>query len=235
MTQPHVTAIVNLHREGRRCEPSILSAIAALGRATQAGIETELLLVLDRADDATTAIAADLGAEASARLVHVDFGDLGLARNSGVDHARGNYIAFLDGDDLWGDEWLLRAHQMISTVQGRVVLHPELSLVHGAAVRAVKHPDSNDATFDHGRFRLHNSWTALSFASRDLFLDVPFPKNRLHAGFGFEDWSWNAEVLRRGIDHRTVPHTCHVIALADDDSSLKARSRTAVRSEWSRP
>lgn len=230
-----VSAIVNLHREGHSAEPSLRSAVAALDAARDSGLSTQLVLVMDRPDAATSDVADGLSGTHDASTVEVDHGDLGLARNSGVAAAAGEIVAFLDADDLWGDEWLVRAHSLLERADGRVVAHPEINLVHGAAVRLVRHPDSADPTFDPDRFRLHNAWTALSCAPRSLYEAIPFPPNRLEDGFGFEDWSWNAETLRRGIRHQPVPDTVHVITLADDDSSLKARSRTAVRSDWIRP
>lgn len=234
MFLPDVTVIINLHREGKACVPSIRSALAAVRRAGSAGTACEVILVLDRSDQTTLDVAKEFGQPRGIQLLQIDVGDLGLARNAGVQAAAGRYLAFLDGDDLWGDEWLLRAHRA-ATREEHIVWHPQLSLIHGAAVRAVLHPNSDDATFDHDRFSLHNSWTALSFAARDVFLEVPFPVNRLDDGFGFEDWSWNEEILRRGLHHRTVPETFHAISLREDASSLKARSRAAVRSDWKRP
>jgi len=63
----------------------------------------ELLIVDDASTDATLAIARELArADERIRLVRMTHNaGVAAARNRGIAEARGQYIAFLDSDDLW--------------------------------------------------------------------------------------------------------------------------------------
>lgn len=232
MHRSEITAVVNLHREGPAAVPSIRSAIAAVRDAQSNGNRCELLFVLDRSDDLTADVVRSATIDVDARSIEIDVGDLGLARNAAMSAVSSQYVAFLDADDLWGHQWLDRAIKRAASLEEDAVLHPAKSLIFGDVTRVVHHPDSDNSAFDIDRLRLHNAWTALCFAPADLVRQVPYPRNRLGEGFGFEDWSWNIEILRRGIHHLTVPETIHLIRFSGGNDSLKTRSKAALRTEW---
>ncbi len=53
MPNVNVSVVINLHREGRIAEATIESVKKAIRFAAQYGIKSELLYVLDRADELT--------------------------------------------------------------------------------------------------------------------------------------------------------------------------------------
>ena len=64
--------------------------------------ELEILVVDDGSKDRTADIAREFAArDPRVRLVQKPNGGLSSARNFGIDHARGKYLSFVDGDDLW--------------------------------------------------------------------------------------------------------------------------------------
>lgn len=89
----------------------------------------ELLLVDDGAHDRSTAIARQFAAARPDRvrcLEHPDHGNRGpsASRNLGIAHARGEYIAFLDADDIWLPEKLERQVALLER-------HPDAAMVYG--------------------------------------------------------------------------------------------------------
>jgi glycosyltransferase involved in cell wall biosynthesis len=85
----------------------VLSRAALPAALGQEGVEHEVVVVDDGSADETAAWLADLG---NPRL-HVVRHDRSLgvarARNAGIEHARGRWVAFLDDDDIWSP-WKLR-------------------------------------------------------------------------------------------------------------------------------
>ena len=59
----------------------------------------ELIVVDDGSTDATGELLLQYGAKLS--VLHTGHGGPSAARNCGIAAARGDYIAFLDSDDVW--------------------------------------------------------------------------------------------------------------------------------------
>lgn len=210
MSSPDVTAVVNLHRERESCVPTLRSLGVAASFAVEQGHDVEILVLLDNADDRTREVARSVLGD-QPRYVESTAGDLGLARNRAVDEASGTYACFLDGDDLWGFRWIARAFEAAESAERDAIWHPATNFVSGKMPHVYHHVGSEHRMFKASRFRLHNGWTALSFARTSIYRDIPYPPNLLKSGFGYEDWSWNTETLRRGIPHRVVEGTSHYI------------------------
>lgn len=67
-------------------------------------VDVEVIVVDDGSTDDTQAVAASLGAD----IIYIRQENQGLAaaRNTGLREARGDYVAFLDADDLFADDLL---------------------------------------------------------------------------------------------------------------------------------
>ena len=93
-TAPKVSIIVpvyNAERHLERCVDSILS---------QEFQDVELILVDDGSTDGSPALCdAYAGRDSRVRAIHRENGGVSVARNAGIDVARGEYLQFLDADD----------------------------------------------------------------------------------------------------------------------------------------
>jgi glycosyltransferase involved in cell wall biosynthesis len=67
--------------------------------------DLEVVVVDDGSTDETPAVVASIG-DARVRYVHRENGGLSAARNTGVRHAAGRFVTFLDDDDALEPNWL---------------------------------------------------------------------------------------------------------------------------------
>lgn len=75
----------------------------------------EIILVDDGSPDNCPAMCDGFAARDSRiRVIHKENGGLSSARNAGIDAARGDYLAFIDSDDLWTPLFLERLYRAVS-------------------------------------------------------------------------------------------------------------------------
>lgn len=204
---PHISVVLTAHRERAIVGPTVQSALSAVRFCRQAGLRCEILVVMDRSDQITSSILhSSFGPKA--RYLETDEGDPGIARNRGIEVAQGLCSAFLDGDDLWSENWLLEAWRLIEK-RPDVVAHSYCNIVFGQRRRLWWHCDSESDFVDPNYLLRLNFWDALSFARTDIYRQFPFRRNDLGLGFGHEDWHWSTWTLREGVHHKPVPNTVH--------------------------
>lgn len=100
MSDFRASVIVPAYNAGRYLAEALDSALAQTLPAH------EILLIDDGSTDDTPAVAARY----AGRVVHVRQPNRGVsaARNAGIDRATGDWLAFLDADDLWDPRFLER-------------------------------------------------------------------------------------------------------------------------------
>jgi Glycosyltransferases involved in cell wall biogenesis len=113
-----ISVIIPTYNYGRFLREAIDSALA------QSYTPLEIIVVDDGSIDDTPQILAEYGDRI--RAIRQDNQGVGAARNTGIAAARGEYLAFLDSDDLWHPRKL--AAQI-----ARFEADPSLGLVHCGA------------------------------------------------------------------------------------------------------
>lgn len=205
---PDISVVITAHREGVIVGATARSAVEAIKHVQDTlGKTVEVIVILDRADDMTCAILTR-GLGGIARIVETDEGDPGQARNRGTDHARGEYICFLDGDDLWSYNWLAEAYRLVEQ-RPDVVAHSHCNIVFGREKNIWWHIDSEGPLFDPNYLEWANYWDVMAFARTEIYRRFRFFPNDLKTGFGHEDWHWNCVTIAAGIAHKPVANTMH--------------------------
>lgn len=223
-----IAAIALFHNEGSLARATLASLHAAIGFARGAGLGVSAVLVLDRADAATRDLVH--ANAAGAQVIVTDFGDQSLARNAGIAACQGDWVALLDGDDLWAEDWLSAAYTFAQGLpdRGKTILHPEYNLIFGQEHRLLRQPDQSDPRFDPLSLQIGNAWDALCFAPRAAYLHHPFLPRDLKIGWGYEDWQWNLQTMAAGFTHRILPDSIVFKRRRQDSTTHRDRERHAL-------
>jgi glycosyltransferase involved in cell wall biosynthesis len=126
-SKPRVSAIIIFWNEQRFLPEAVDSVLA------QTFADWELLLVDDGSTDQSTAVALQYMEHHPGKvryLEHAGHRNRGMSatRNLGIRHARGEYIAFLDADDVWLPHTL---EEQVTILES----HPQAALVYGPIQR----------------------------------------------------------------------------------------------------
>jgi len=108
MTKPSVTVLVDTYNHERFIE----EALASVVEQDFAAAETEILVVDDGSTDRTPEIVRKF--EPRVRLIRKANGGQASAFNAGIPEARGEIVAFLDGDDWWARNKLTRVMEAMA-------------------------------------------------------------------------------------------------------------------------
>lgn len=98
---PRISAIVPAYNVESFIADTLQSVFA------QTYQDFEIIVVIDGSPDSSAAACRQF-TDPRLRVIEQDNRGLAGARNTGIRHARGEYVAFLDGDDMWEPEKLER-------------------------------------------------------------------------------------------------------------------------------
>lgn len=116
-----VSVIIPVYNGAATVAEAIDSALA------QTRADLELIVVDDGSTDATPAILARFGGRI--RVIRQPNGGISAARNSGVAAASGEYLAFLDCDDIWEPAMAERASAALDAHPECVLAYSNLALI----------------------------------------------------------------------------------------------------------
>jgi glycosyltransferase involved in cell wall biosynthesis len=205
-----ISCILTLHNEGLLAHKTLLAIERASQYARQKGFPVELIPVFDRPNEQTRSLLERRWQ--GLKPIVTDYGDPGLARNTGIHHSHGDYIAIMDGDDLISKNWFKDACAL-NMVNQDWVMHPEKNVCFGRSSIIFSHPDQASGDFDMTSLSTDSYWTSLCFAARKIFEKCPYMPTPKQSAYGYEDWHWNCEIMYQGYSHRVVPQTAHFIRL----------------------
>ena len=118
MSDVDLTVIVTAHDETVVCGPTMRSADLAVDAARSRGYKVETVVALDKATGATSEYFHQRRFDHWERR-EMHEGDLGRVRNAIVPETEGRYIAFLDADDLFSENWLAEGIAALDAAAGR--------------------------------------------------------------------------------------------------------------------
>src|SRR5579863_4455404 len=158
MATPLVTVLIDTYNHERFIEEAVVSVLEQDFPRS----EMEILVVDDGSTDRTPEILRKFAS--NLRLLRKENGGQASAFNAGIPEARGEIVAFLDGDDWWAKNKLSR---VVETMAG----DPSLGIVgHGIVVVQQDGREQTETLRDGFRFRANSVAGARLFRVRRSFL-----------------------------------------------------------------
>ncbi|WP_295447157.1 glycosyltransferase [uncultured Thiodictyon sp.] len=201
-----VSIVLNIYREAVYLCRTLQSLYEAASYAQHCGLRVELVVVFDRSDELTRAAfesAYTFGVD-RVTCIEVEHGSLGLARNSGIAAASGEFVWLADSDDLMSFNCITCMH-LIAQSERRSVVFPEYCIAFGTAWWVLKYFDDSFVTA--ADFVFKHPYISRLFIRRSAFLDVQYADLRLSKGFAYEDWLLNCELRARSYRFLIAPKT----------------------------
>ena len=122
---------------------AIVSIQQAKQHAEKNGLSVEIIIILDKHDSLTEEFIKT-NCPSGIQVEHILSGDVAIARNFAVTKANGEFLAILDGDDLWSYNWLTAAYSAASKTDDLIIWHPEVNVFFGEDHKLFFHRDSTD-------------------------------------------------------------------------------------------
>jgi glycosyltransferase involved in cell wall biosynthesis len=189
VTTPLVSVVINVYNGVPYLSEAIDSVLAQTYR------NRELIVVDDGSEDGTGELVAGYGD--AVRYVRQPRGGIGSARNRGLEHAGGEYFAFLDADDRFVPDKLERQLAAFEA-------DPELDMVFGHMSEFLS-PDLDPGLAARIRPPVQDApWrmTNLMVVKRDSFQRVGPFSTALKVGVGVD---WYARASEAGLKEHIVP------------------------------
>ncbi len=135
MIRPWVSIVVPIYN----VERYLAECVASLISQTLEGIE--IILVDDGSTDSSGRLADELSeSDSRIRVIHQANGGLGSARNTGIAHATGEYVGFVDSDDYVLSDMFERLYEMAIREGVDIVVSGHRDVCNGVAVKVKPHP-----------------------------------------------------------------------------------------------
>lgn len=122
-TQPDVSVVIPAYNQARYLAEAVQSALAQTTPAK------EIIVVDDGSTDETAAVAASFDDQIG--YVWQENQGLAAARNTGIAHARGEWVALLDSDDCWQPSFLEKMTALAAQAPRAAVYYCGVAYVDG--------------------------------------------------------------------------------------------------------
>jgi len=212
---PSVTVIIPCFNYGRFLKECLSSVFAQ----TVQPIET--LIINDGSTDPETLAILNELAEPRVKVIHQNNRGLAGARNSGIRHATGEYVYFLDADDVMFPDCLEKLAALLQGDKNAFAACCGVQLLggnrHGTEWRAFYNPYT---------LLVQNSWAAGIMLRKHGVeqLSLWYDESMRH---GYEDWEFNIRLTQSGRPLKIFPGALYYYRIHRQSMLTASRSRHA--------
>lgn len=196
-----LTIIITAHDEGILAHKMMLSIFRAL---EQISVSYEIIIHIDNGAPETLRYFNRYRSDSRFRIFKNHFGDLGQSRNFAVSQSVGEYIVFVDADDLISEHYLSSILETLESTPTPALVHPSYVIsfqdAHFQIWQTLSSCSPNRLAFC---LFSRNQWPSPCAARRSLFVEHPYISTA--DGYGHEDYALNIELAAHSIPHLTAP------------------------------
>ncbi|MCL2542709.1 MAG: glycosyltransferase family 2 protein [Nocardioidaceae bacterium] len=225
-----LTVVVTAHDETVVCGPTMLAADAAVAAARERGYTVEAIIALDNATEATSRYFGQDRFAHWDRRVYAE-GDLGRVRNRILPETEGRFIAFLDADDMFSENWLAEGIARLDAAERageRAIAHPELNVFFDGQSSVLVNIDQTSPLFSPYYLYFRNYYDSLCMAPREAHLESPYVSRDIPNGLSFQDFQFSIETMSRGWEHVVVRDTIIFKRRRDFSLVTESSSRKSI-------
>jgi len=162
----------------------------------QERVDFEIIVVDEASSDDTPALLSALDDDRVRVLRHETPRGLSAARNHGAEHARAEWLAFLDDDDLWAPDKLFRQVSAARDNGRDWAYTGSVNIANGRIVRSSPGPSEEEVVATIRRFPVLPGGGSNVIVRRDTFTQVGLFETRLDCGG--EDWELWIRLAQHG-------------------------------------
>ena len=204
MTNIQISIVIPLYNKQNSIAATLQSVFV------QTYTNYEVIVVDDGSTDDSFAVAKQVIGERSevrGKVIQKANGGVSSARNAGIMAASGEYIAFLDGDDLWHPEYLATLHQLIVDYPDATIYGIGCTTMCGDEMPNVKTGTSTRGVLENPWVNYPSCLTGSSTtARRAKLIDVGLFDIRMTHGEDIDMW-WRLLLSGKGvIDNRVLAY-----------------------------
>jgi|SRR5690625_639018 len=148
----------------------------------------EIVIVNDGSTDSSAAIVEEF-TDPRIRLIHQENQGVSAARNRGIREAKNEWIAFLDGDDLWKEDHLETIRKMIDKYPKDKIFTTSYNRSHERLPDIQDHDIAIIENYFTESIKGHFTWTGVICIHQSVFEEVGGFNVRLNRGEDLEMWT----------------------------------------------
>lgn len=219
MNKPLISVVIPTYNRAALMKRAVGSVLSQSGE----DFCLECIVVDDGSDDNTADVAAAIGDERlSYERLSINSGAC-AARNRGIHLARGEYIAFLDSDDVWHTDYVARQwHYLTESASDVVICRMEVKDEDGGNVHLFPNDSvaAGSQTYA-GLLRYNAASTQVLFGRAECFKTVLFDETMPR----MQDWD---EVLRLAQSYKISYHSAVLVDTYVQSDSITRHPERAV-------
>lgn len=227
--------LITAHNEQSLLAKSVVNVFDSINVALcKFDFDYEVKLNLDKPDNLTLKTANDLASKyKQLRLTQSDFGDISKVRNSFASGVSSSFLFFLDGDDFWCQDWVLKFCKL-KRKRNDTIYHPNYTVFYDSErIFLLQSKRYLSLATTRSRLMIENLWSSSFIAHSDIFTKYIFKPGKANDGskFAYEDWSFFRDCYAYGFRNSVLKDTTHFHLLRKNSNT----NETVKRNKFPHP